>query len=88
MNLEGEINKELNLLTPLVNIINSILSLNQNNIFKNLNKSSEENKSNNILLSLNNDINFCFKVLILDDPTYKFVTPLLKQSSLKKIIFV
>ena len=84
MNLEGEINRELNLLTPLVNIINSILSLNQNNIFKNLNKSSEENKSNNILLSLNNDINFCFKVLILDDPTYKFVTPLLKQSSLKK----
>ena len=84
MNLEGEINKELNLLTPLVNIINSILSLNQKNVFKNSNNSSEENKSNNILLSFNNDIKFCFKVLILDEPTFKFISPLLKQSSLKK----
>ena len=83
MFFEGEINKELNLLTPLVNIINSILSLNQNNVFKNLNKSSEEN-TDNIFFKFNDDINFCFKVLILDEPTYKFITPLIKQSSLKK----
>ena len=84
MNYDSEYNKELNLLTPLVNIINSILSLNQHKIFKNLNNSSEGNKSNNILLSFTNDTKFCFKVLILDDSTFKFLSPLLKQSTLKR----
>ena len=84
MNFDSEYNKELNLLTPLVNIINSILSLNQQKLFKNSNNSSEGNQSNNILLSFNNDIKFCFKVLILDEPTFKFVSPLLKQSTLKR----
>ena len=83
MNFDSEY-KELNLLTPLVNIINSILSLNQQKLFKNSNNSSEGNQSNNILLSFNNDIKFCFKVLILDDSTFKFVSPLLKQSALKR----
>ena len=83
-NFDSEYNKELNLLTPLVNIINSILSLNQHKIFKNLNNSSEGNKSNNILLSFTNDTKFCFKVLILDDSTFKFLSPLLKQSTLKR----
>ena len=84
MNFESEYNKELNLLTPLVNIINSILSLNQQKLFKNPNNSSEGHQSNNILLSFNNDIKFCFKVLILDEATFKFVSPLLKQSALKR----
>ena len=84
MNLENENNKELNLLTPLTNILNSIISLNQQKIFKNSNDSAEENKSNNILLSFNDDIKFCFKVLILDESTFKFISPLLKQSSLKR----
>ena len=85
MNLELENNKELNLLTPLMNIINSILSLQQHKIFKNSNSSNtNENPSNNILLSFNDDIKYCFKVLILDDATFKFLSPLLKQSSLKK----
>ena len=83
MNLEGENNKELNLLTPLLNIINSILSLKQQKVFKNHNNNSEGNQSN-ILHSFKNEINYCFKVLILDDPTFKFVSPLLKQSSLRK----
>ena len=83
MNFDSEY-KELNLLTPLVNIINSILSLNRQKLFKNSNNSSEGNQSNNILLSFNNDIKFCFKVLILDDSTFKFVSPLLKQSALKR----
>ena len=82
MNLETE-NKELNLLTPLINIVNSILSLNQQKLFKNSND-SEENRSNNILHSFNDDIKYCFKVLILDESTFKFISPLLKQSSLKK----
>ena len=83
-NFDSEYNKELNLLTPLVNIINSILSLNQQKLFKNPNNSSEGHQSNNILLSFNNDIKFCFKVLILDEATFKFVSPLLKQSALKR----
>ena len=83
-NFDSEYNKELNLLTPLVNIINSILSLNQQKLFKYPNNSSEGHQSNNILLSFNNDIKFCFKVLILDEATFKFVSPLLKQSALKR----
>ena len=83
-NFDSEYNKELNLLTPLVNIINSILSLNQQKLFKNPNNSSEGHQSNNILLSFNNDIKFCFKVLILDEATFRFVSPLLKQSALKR----
>ena len=83
-NFDSEYNKELNLLTPLVNIINSILSLNQQKLFKNPNNSPEGHQSNNILLSFNNDIKFCFKVLILDEATFKFVSPLLKQSALKR----
>ena len=84
MDIENENNKELNLLTPLTNILNSIISLNQQKIFENSNNNSEENKSNNILLSFNDDIKFCFKVLIFDESTFKFICPLLKQSSLKR----
>ena len=86
MNLEEEENnKKLNLLTPLINILNSILSLKQENIFKKGNNSSNDNLSNyNILESFNDDIKYCFKVLILDDCTFKFISPLLKQSSLKR----
>lgn len=65
MDIENENNKELNLLTPLTNILNSIISLNQQKIFENSNNNSDDNKSNNILLSFNDDIKFCFKVLIL-----------------------
>ena len=78
MNEESENNKEMNLLTPLINIINSILSLNQQNIFKN------NEKNNNVFLSFGDDIKYCFKVLILDESTFNFISPLLKQSSLKK----
>ena len=86
MNLEEEEkNKDLNFLTPLVKVINSILSLKQQNIFKKNNNSNDnQSNNNNVLLSINDDINFCFKVLILDDSTFKFISPLLKQSSLKK----
>ena len=84
MNLETENkDKELNLLTPLINIVNSILSLNQQKLFKSSND-SEENRENNILRSFNDDIKYCFKVLILDESTFKFISPLLKQSALKK----
>ena len=82
MNLESE-NKELNLLNPLINIINSILSLNQQKLFKASND-SEENRTKNILHLFDDDIKFCFKVLILDESTFKFISPLLKQSSLRK----
>ena len=68
----------MNLLTPLINIINSILSLNQQNVFKN------NEKNNNVFLSFGDDIKYCFKVLILDESTFNFISPLLKQSSLKK----
>ena len=78
MNEESENNKEMNLLTPLINIINSILSLNQQNVFKN------NEKNNNVFLSFGDDIKYCFKVLILDESTFNFISPLLKQSSLKK----
>ena len=64
MNIETE-NKELNLLNPLINIVNSILSLNLQHLFKNSND-SEENREQNILHSFNDDIKYCFKVLILD----------------------
>ena len=86
MNLEEEEkNKDLNFLTPLVKVINSILSLKQQNIFKKNNNSNDnQSNNNNVLLSINDDINFCFKVLILDDSSFKFISPLLKQSSLKK----
>ena len=79
MNEESEINKEMNLLTPLMNIINSILSLNQQNVFKN-----NEKNNNNVFLSFGDDIKYCFKVLILDESTFNFISPLLKQSSLRK----
>ena len=82
MNVEPD-NKELNLLTPLITIINSILSLNQKKLFKN-NDDQEENRRNTILQSFSDDIKYCFKVLILDESTFKFISPLLKQSSLKK----
>ena len=82
MNVEPD-NKELNLLTPLITIINSILSLNQKKLFKN-NDDPEENRRNTILQSFSDDIKYCFKVLILDESTFKFISPLLKQSSLKK----
>ena len=78
MNEESENNKEMNLLTPLINIINSILSVNQRNVFKN------SEKNNNAFLSFGDDIKYCFKVLILDESTFNFISPLLKQSSLKK----
>ena len=79
MNLDSETTKELNLLSPLMKIINSVLSLNQQKIFKSKNFSVEPN-----LFSSNSDINFCFKVLILDNSTFQFLSPLLKQATLKK----
>ena len=72
MNEELENNKEMNLLTPLINIINSILSLNQQNVFKN------NEKNNNVFLSFDDGIKYCFKVLILDESTFNFISPLLK----------
>ena len=74
MNEESEINKEMNLLTPLMNIINSILSLNQQNVFKN-----NEKNNNNVFLSFGDDIKYCFKVLILDESTFNFISPLLNN---------
>ena len=79
MNLDRETTKELNLLSPLMNIINSVLSLNHHKIFRSQNF-SEELK----LFSSDSDINFCFKVLVLDNSTFKFLSPILKQSTLKK----
>ena len=79
MNLDSETTKELNFLSPLMNIINPVLSLNQNKIFKSQNISEEQN-----IFSPNSDINFCFKVLILDKSTFQFLSPLLKQATLKK----
>ena len=54
MNEESENNKEMNLLTPLINIINSILSLNQQNVFKN------NEKNNNVFLSFGDDIKYFY----------------------------
>ena len=62
MNLESETTKELNMLTPLMDIINSVLSLNNQQIFKSKNFSEETN-----LFTSESDINFFFKVLIFDD---------------------
>ena len=79
MNLESETTKELNMLTPLMDIINSVLSLNNQQIFKSKNFSEETN-----LFTSESDINFCFKVLILDDSSFKTLSPLLKQATLQK----
>lgn len=71
-------NKELNALSPIIDVISSIVSLNQQN----------ENISNDfkysIMSSFSNDIKYCFKVLILDDSSFLFISSLLKQSSLTK----
>ena len=79
MNLDSETTKEINLLSPLMDMINSVLSLNYNKIFKSKNFSEEPS-----IFSIESDINFCFKVLILDNSTFKFLSPLLKQANLKK----
>ena len=79
MNLDSETIKELNLLSPLMNIINSVLSLNHQRIFKSQNFSDDQR-----LFSSDSDINFCFKVLVLDNSSFKFLSPLLKQATLKK----
>jgi hypothetical protein len=79
MNLDSETTKEINLLSPLMDMINSVLSLNYKKIFKSKNFSEEPS-----IFSKESDINFCFKVLILDDSTFKFLSPLLKQANLKK----
>ena len=79
MNLDSETTKEINLLSPLMDMINSVLSLNYNKIFKSKNFSEEPS-----IFSKESDINFCFKVLILDNSTFKFLSPLLKQANLKK----
>ena len=79
MNLDSETIKELNLLSPLMNIINSVLSLNQQRIFKSQNFSDDQR-----LFSSDSDLNFCFKVLVLDKSSFKFLSPLLKQATLKK----
>jgi len=79
MNLDSETTKDLNLLSPLMNIITSVLSLNHQKIFKSQNFSGEQN-----IFSSDSDINFCFKVLVLDNSTFKFLSPLLKQATLKK----
>ena len=79
MNLDSETIKELNLLSPLMNIINSVLSLNHQRIFKSQNFSDDQRS-----FSSDSDINFCFKVLVLDNSSFKFLSPLLKQATLKK----
>ena len=79
MNLDSEIIKDLNFRSPLMKIINSILSLNFNNIFKSQNFSEAPR-----LFVSNSDIDYCFKVLVLDDSTFKFLSPLLKKATLTK----
>ena len=79
MNLDSETTKEINLLSPLMNIIHSVLSLNYYKIFKSQNLSEEPS-----IFSSDSDINYCFKVLVLDNSTFKFLSPLLKQATLKK----
>ena len=79
MNLDSETTKEINLLSPLMNIIHSVLSLNYHQIFKTQNLSEEPS-----IFSSDSDINYCFKVLVLDNSTFKFLSPLLKQATLKK----
>ena len=79
MNLDSETTKDINLLSPLMDMINSVLSLNYNKTLKSKNFSEEPS-----IFSQESDINFCFKVLILDNSTFKFLSPLLKQSNLKK----
>lgn len=79
MNLDSETTKEINLLSPLMNIIHSVLSLNYYQIFKTQNLSEEPS-----IFSSDSDINYCFKVLVLDNSTFKFLSPLLKQATLKK----
>ena len=83
MSLETEKAKEINLCSPMINILNSVLSLKFNEIFKS-NNSSEDNLIDMNIFSEESDINFCFKVLILDDITFNFLSPLLKQATLKK----
>ena len=79
MNLDSEITKDVNFRSPLMKIINSILSLNFNNIFKSQNFSEAPR-----LFVSNSDIDYCFKVLVLDDSTFKFLSPLLKKATLTK----
>ena len=79
MNLDSETTKDINLLSPLMDMINSVLSLNYKKTLKSKNFSEEPS-----IFSQESDINFCFKVLILDNSTFKFLSPLLKQSNLKK----
>ena len=79
MNLDSETTKEINLLSPLMNIIHSVLSLNYHKIFKSQNIPEEPS-----IFSYDSDINYCFKVLVLDNSTFKFLSPLLKQATLKK----
>ena len=79
MNLDSETTKDINLLSPLMDMINSVLSLNYNKTLKSKNFSEEPS-----IFSQESDINFCFKVLILDNSIFKFLSPLLKQSNLKK----
>ena len=78
MNLDSETTKDINLLSPLMDMINSVLSLNYNKTLKSKNFSEEPS-----IFSQESDINFCFKVLILDNSTFKFLSPLLKQSNLR-----
>ena len=74
-------NKELNLQTPLMNIINSIISLKQQKTIKQI---SDESNINDIISSFTDDLKFCFKILILDEISFKFISPLIKKSSLTK----
>ena len=83
MNSDTEKAKEMNLCSPIINIINSVLSLKFNKIFKQ-NNSSEDKLIDINIFSDGSDINFCFKVLVLDDITFNFLSPLLKQATLKK----
>ncbi len=71
-------NRELNPLTPIVNILNRIVTLNQQRA------RFLTNIHNNSISSFTDDLNYCFKVLILDDSSYNFITSLLKQSVLTK----
>ena len=73
--------RELNLQTPLMNTINSIVSLKQNKTSKHM---TDESNLNDIISSFTDDLKFCFKILILDDISFKFISPLIKKSSLSK----
>lgn len=83
--IEQEKSKKLDLLKPIINILNSILSLNSKKAFKDIQRRNDDEANNiNVLLSFDDEMKYCFKVLVLDEPTFNFISPFIKISSLKK----